>query len=176
MVPLVAVEAVAIGALVGFASTIKRLELVVAGLIAVAILYDLRPLDPRAPMVVEAQWDRPNVAARVRITACLPARRDGQTIMASMGSLGHYMQEAAAAGLTLRDFLHEGNGDIWLTALVDPRPFAPWLLIDEQAEGGDMLARHAREHPGFLDGYSRVCEGAGLALYQRQNRTLNVKR
>ena len=27
-----------------------------------------------------------------------------------------------------------------------------------------MLARIAREQPHFLDGYSRVCEGAGLAL------------
>ena len=39
-----------------------------------------------------------------------------------------------------------------------------------------MLAKLAREHPQFLDGYSRVCEGAGVALYQRQNRMLNVKR
>ncbi len=30
-----------------------------------------------------------------------------------------------------------------------------------------MLARIAREHPHVLDGYSRVCEGAGLALYRR---------
>ena len=39
-----------------------------------------------------------------------------------------------------------------------------------------MLAKRAREHPHFLDGYSRVCEGAGVALYERQNRMLNVKR
>ena len=30
-----------------------------------------------------------------------------------------------------------------------------------------MLAAIAREHPAFLDGFSRVCEGAGLALYRR---------
>ena len=30
-----------------------------------------------------------------------------------------------------------------------------------------MLATIARERPAFLDGYSRVCEGAGLALYRR---------
>ncbi len=30
-----------------------------------------------------------------------------------------------------------------------------------------MLARLAREHPSFLDGYQRTCEGAGLALYKR---------
>ena len=96
--------------------------------------------------------------------------------MASMGSLGHYMQEASQEGFAIRDFLHEGNGDIWLAALYDPRPFSEWILIEEKAEGGDLLAKRAREYPPFLDGYSRICEGAGLALYERQNRMLNVKR
>jgi hypothetical protein len=41
------------------------------------------------------------------------------------------------------------------------------MLIEEKAEGGDMLARISRERPGFLRGYDRVCEGAGLALYRR---------
>jgi hypothetical protein len=77
------------------------------------------------------------------------------------------MQEASRSGIDIRDFLHEGNGDIWLAALEDPRPFADWVLVEEKAEGGDMLAHIAREHPRFLDGYSRVCEGAGLALYRR---------
>ena len=88
-----------------------------------------------------------------------------------MGSLGHYMQETSRAGFRLRDFLHEGNGDIWLSALArGPRAFAEWVLIEEKAEGGDMLAMRAREDPRFLDGYSRVCEGAGLALYQENKR------
>ncbi len=78
------------------------------------------------------------------------------------------MQEASHAGFALRDFLHEGNGDIWLAALpFGPRPFAEWVLIEEKAEGGDMLAAIVREHPRFLDGYSRICEGAGLVLYRR---------
>ena len=87
--------------------------------------------------------------------------------MASMGSLGHYMQDLSGAGFSLRDFLHEGNGDIWLNALDSPRPFVGWMLIEEQAEGGDMLAGIARERPAFLDGFTRVCEGGGLALYRR---------
>jgi hypothetical protein len=93
-----------------------------------------------------------------------------------MGSLGHYMQEASLDGFLLRDFLHEGNGDLWLAALDGPRRFAGWVLIEEKAEGGDVLAKLARSHPHLLDGYSRVCEGAGLALYRRQNPTVNVSR
>jgi hypothetical protein len=139
------------------------------GLIVLAA-FELSPLDASAPMVTEAQWDRPNRAVRQQVTDCLASRYGGEEVMASMGSLGHYMQELSSAGFQLRDFLHEGNGDVWLMALLDPRPFAGWMLIEEKAEGGDMLARRARENRRFLDGFSRVCDGAGLVLYRR-NRT-----
>ena len=111
------------------------------------------------------------------MTACLKSRYDGTSIMASMGSLGHYMQEMSRDGFDVRDFLHEGNGDIWLNALNAPRDYAGWLMIEEKAEGGDMLYKRAREKPDFLRGFSRVCEGAGVALYRRdQNRMPNVNR
>jgi hypothetical protein len=164
MVPLIAVEAVGAGFAAGL---VKRAALPASLLVLALAAYELRPLDAAAPMVVEAQWDRPNVEARGRVTACLGEPGSGQKIMASMGSLGHYMQEASKAGFAIRDFLHEGNGDIWLAALETPAPFAEWILIEEKAEGGDMLARRAREQPHFLSGYSRACEGAGLALYVR---------
>jgi hypothetical protein len=41
------------------------------------------------------------------------------------------------------------------------------MLIEEKAEGGDMLAQRSRQKPEFLKGYEPVCEGAGLALYKR---------
>ena len=164
MVPLVAAEAIGVGIAVGL---VRRRATLAAILAAALLAVDVRPLDPSAPMVVEAQWDVPNVRAREQVTDCLRANYDGDTIMASMGSLGHYMQEASRRGFLLRDFLHEGNGDIWLAALDGPRPYAGWVLIEEKAEGGDMLAARARQHPAFLDGYERVCAGAGLALYHR---------
>jgi len=120
-------------------------------------------------MLEEAQWDVPASLGRHNVTACLTRDYRGDKIMASMGSLGQYMQEASLAGYALRDFLHEGNGDIWLAALADPRPFVDWMLIEEKAEGGDMLARLARQRPSFLDGYERACEGAGLVVYRRRD-------
>jgi hypothetical protein len=181
MVPMLAMEAIAVGALVGFVGLLRppeggRYRRLAAVAVLILAAIELHPFDRQAPMVVEAQWDRVNVAPRHAVTSCLRARYRGETIMASMGSLGHYMQETSRDGFNLRDFLHEGNGDIWLAALEQPRNYAGWLLIEEKAQGGDMLAKRAREHPEFLSGYSRVCEGAGVALYERQNRTLNVKR
>jgi hypothetical protein len=164
LVPMIPV--VAIGC--GLAAGLVRRGRAAASLFVLAVaVATLQPFDPSAPMVLEAQWDRPNLPVRLQVTRCIGRLRPGAKIMASMGSLGHYMQETSTYGFRLRDFLHEGNGDIWLAAIQRPRPFADWVLIEEKAEGGDMLARIAREHPHFLDGYSRVCEGAGLALYRR---------
>jgi hypothetical protein len=164
MVPLLAAEAVLAGAAAGWWTRLRAISIPALVLLTV---FEVHPFDASAPMVVEAQWDRPNVSARDRVTACLAPKYDGATVMASMGSLGHYMQDLSRDGFRIRDFLHEGNGDIWLNALHDPRPFVGWVLVEEQAEGGDMLAKQAREHPAFLAGFSRVCEAAGLALYRR---------
>jgi hypothetical protein len=177
VVPLIAIESIAAGlVLVPLARWSRWAGRVAMVALVAAVLVERPPLDSTAAMVVEAQWDRPNIVARREVTACLGSSTSHDTIMASMGSLGHYMQETSEAGFAVHDFLHEGNGDIWLRALEGPRPFVGWILIEEKAEGGDMLARRARENPRFLDGFSRVCEAAGLALYQRQNRMLNVAR
>jgi hypothetical protein len=164
MVPLIAAEAVCAGFAAGLWKPVRIAAPVALLLVA---LFELHPIDAAAPMVVEAQWDRPNVAGRQQVTDCLRRGYRGEIVMASMGSLGHYMQELSLSGFPVRSFLHEGNGDIWLAALNGPRPFAGWVLTEEKAEGGDLLAGLARENPSFLNGFSRLCEGAGLALYRR---------
>ena len=50
---------------------------------------------------------------------------------------------------------------------VRPQTLCGWLLFEEKAEGGDVLAETIRAHPRFLEGFSRVSEGAGVALHQR---------
>jgi len=164
MVPLLAAQAICAGVAAG---SWRRGRVPLSLGLVVIVALELRPLDLSAPMVTEAQWDRPNITARAAVTGCLTDGYRGDSIMASMGSLGHYMQDLSKAGFSIRDFLHEGNGDIWLNALFTPRPYAGWILVEEKAEGGDMLAGIARERPEFLAGYTRVCEAAGLALYRR---------
>jgi 4-amino-4-deoxy-L-arabinose transferase-like glycosyltransferase len=164
MTPLVPALAVFAGLGVGLLRGWPRRAAAVL-LIGLA-LVETPPFDLRSPMVLEAQWDTGNSAARREVTRYLAGHYDGRTIMASMGSLAHYMQELSRAGLALRDFLHEGNGDIWLAALADPRPHVGWILIEEQAAGGDRLARIVRREPRFLDGFERVAEGGGVALYR----------
>ena len=121
-------------------------------------------------MVLEAQWDRPNSRGRQDVTACLPSEAPRPMVMASMGSLAHYMHELSHAGFGIRNFLHEGNGDIWLAALNGPDRYVDWLLIEERAAGGDMLFKRAAAEPRFLEGFDRVCAGGGVALYRNRAR------
>jgi hypothetical protein len=165
MIPLIPAVGIGVGCAVGLAG---RAKLVAAAAVGAALVAAPHPLDPAAPMVLEAQWDRSNQAGRGQVAAYLRRHWDGEPVMASMGSLAHFMQELASDGHRVRDFLHEGNGDIWLAALESPGPHAEWMLIEEYAEGGDMLAVRARQRPRFLAGYDRVAEGGGVALYHRR--------
>ncbi len=166
MIPI-AVAATASAGLVFSVVPAKTRALAAAALLALAVV--LRPpLSPTSPMVVEAQWEVPFSQGRRAVTAFLQEHYDGTPILASMGSLAHYMQEAASIGLCLRDFLHEGNGDLWSDAIASPRMYVRWILIEEQARDGGPLARRASTDPAFLEGFSRVSEGGGLALYERR--------
>ncbi|MGE3488375.1 MAG: hypothetical protein AB7N29_00105, partial [Vicinamibacterales bacterium] len=97
-VPLILGAAACIGATVGLA---RRAAAPIAIILFTAIVWQARPLDPMAPMVTEAQLDRPNGIGRQAVTACLSRSYDGTTIMASMGALAHYMQELSLAGFHL---------------------------------------------------------------------------
>jgi len=166
MVPLV----VASGALAGLAVArvpARARSWVAVVLVAVAFLTR-PPFDPNAPMVTEAQWETPYRLGRENISRYLDAEYDGTPILASMGSLAHYMQEASRHGLRLANFLHEGNGILWTAALRSPRRHVRWVAIEQQAEGGDMLAALVRDDPTFLEGFDEVAQGGGVALFRRR--------
>jgi hypothetical protein len=77
-------------------------------------------------MVIEAQRDAASVVARQVLTECLLENYDHSPILASMGSLAPYMQETARAGLSIRQFIHEGIGQLWADSLIDPSRHASW--------------------------------------------------
>jgi hypothetical protein len=168
IVALVVALGLLAGTLVGLMRRIApRLSIPAAVGLVVLVAFERPPVAGDAPMVREAQRDVPNSRARAAVTAYLTREWDGAPIMASMGSLAHYMQETSHAGFHIRDYLHEGNGDLWIEALKTPSPHAAWILIEERAEGGDMLAALSRQRTEFLSGYRRVAEGGGVALYRR---------
>ena len=117
-------------------------------------------------MIVEAQRVAAEDAGRTAVTRYLTAHWDGQPIMMSMGSLAQYMHDLSAVGFNVRDFLHEGNGELWKYAMRTPRPYVEWIAIQEKADR-DEIFRQTRVDPSFLAGYTRVCSGGGVALYRR---------
>jgi hypothetical protein len=165
MIPLVAACWALAGTALG--GLPRRWQLPAAAALAVLALVQVPSIGAETPMVTEAQRERPQQRARAAVTRYLSVEHDGQPILASMGSLGHYMQETASIGLDIRAFVHEGNGDLWAGALERPRSHVRWILIEEAAEGGDILFARAQRDVRFLDGFSRVAEGGGVALYRR---------
>jgi hypothetical protein len=174
MIPLVAACALSAGLLTGLT---RRAAPLLGAFLVAAALIESPPWDRSAPMLLEAQWDVPASRARRAVSACLASGYRGEKVLASMGSLAHYMQELSWQGFALADFVHEGNGIIWETAMASgPAPHAGWMLVEEQAEGGDVLAQRLRRDPAFATGMRRVCDGGGVALYQRVNGRTAVRR
>ena len=168
MTPLVAACALWCGLLVGRLR--GRVAWTAAVLIVGLCVVPTPPWDARAAMVREAQLDRPNSLARRAVSACLSRGYRGEKILTSMGSLAHYMQELSWQGLALHDFVHEGNGVIWdLVLETGPAPHVGWMLVEEVAEGGDVLAQRIRTDPSFTRGMQRVCASGGVALYKRSS-------
>ena len=158
-VPLVFAACALCGAGIGLLP--RRVRLLAAALLVAGALVHDSPLDRGAPMVLEAQRDNVNRAGRLAVTAYLVKHYDvngGEVIMLSMGSLAHYIHDLSAFGYRVRNFLHEGNGDLWVYALEQgPHGFADWVLVEEKAEGGDALYLRGRV-PGVL---SRLRAGRG---------------
>jgi hypothetical protein len=140
-----------------------------AAVVAVWLIATVKPLDAHAPMVLEAQWDVPFSLGRRNVTACLAREYKGERILASMGSLAHYMQELSQAGINIRDFVHEGTLPYWQEAIEAPKGRVGWILVEERAEGGDILAKRVRESSAFTTGFRRVCADGGVALYKSEN-------
>ena len=135
-------------------------------LVAVAV-FQTPPLDRHALLIVESQRDAENAAGRTAVTAYLKQHYTGDTpIMMSMGSLGHYMHDLGREGFDIHSFLHEGNGEAWRYAVLGPKGYVNWVVIEERAEGGDSLYQAWKRDARYLEGFDRVAEGGGAALYR----------
>ena len=165
-VPLVAAAAAITGTAVGL---LPRRAQAAAGLAVVTLAaWQAPPFFERTAVVAESQRDASNFEGRRAVTAYLERHWDGQPILMSMGSLSHYMHDLSRSGFHIRDFLHEGNGEIWKYVVQHPHPVVEWIAIEEKAEGGDALFWQATHDATFLRGFQRVAEGGGVALYRRR--------
>ena len=143
--------------------------------VALWLAVTMAPLDTRAPMVEEAQWDLPFSLGRRNVTACLMRDYRGEPILASMGSLAHYMQELSHVGIDIRDFVHEGNLPYWQEAIEAPRGRVGWIL-DRGARRGRGYAGGTRTcFLGLHFRFTRVCADGGVALYRAESKNKDLE-
>ena len=162
--PLVAAAAAVFAGGVG---VLPRLLRAPVALLAVSLtVAQAHPFDRDAPLIRESQREAAAMEGRRAVTAYLRQHYDGRTIMMSMGSLGHYMHDLSLAGFAIKDFLHEGNGEIWRFAMLDPTGHAGWLIVEENAEGGDALHHAAARDRRWLAAFKKVAQGGGATLYR----------
>jgi hypothetical protein len=164
-VPLVVACAALVGAGISLLPRVLRAS---AAIVAVAAsIWQVSPLDRTAPVIVESQRDAQNMVGRRAVTAYLRTHYDGRPIMMSMGSLAHYMHDLSLEGFDIHDFLQEGNGEVWVSAMqYGPAAYVRWVAVEERAEGGDAVYQRSKQFAGFLKGFERVAEGGGVALYR----------
>jgi hypothetical protein len=165
-VPLVAAAAALAGC--GVALLPRRVRPIAGAALVAAAIWQAPPFQATAPVVTESQREAPNQKGREAVTAYLRAHWDGQPILMSMGSLAPYMHDLSKDSIGISDFLHEGNGEIWIHAARRPAPFVEWIAIEERAEGGDALHWKTLHDAEFLKGFARVAEGGNVALYRRE--------
>jgi hypothetical protein len=166
-IPLILGASLIVGCAVGLTRVFAT---PLALLLFMAVVLQRPPFDPTASMAAEAVLDRENGRGRAAVTRCLQSRYASGTIMMSMGALGHYMHELSAAGFSIRDFLHEGNGAMWDSAFTrGPAPVAEWVLVEGFAEGGDAVIQRHRQYPRLLEDYEAICTGGNVTLYHRRN-------
>ncbi len=94
----------------------RGLRLPAAAAVVVWALMQSSPFSAHAPMIGEAQRDAANKVGRGNVTNYLRDHWDGTTIMMSMGSLAHYMHDLTELHMQVRDFLQEGNEQLWVHA------------------------------------------------------------
>ena len=145
----------------------RPLRAVAAAALVVVVLVHASPLNRDSLLVIESKRDAANAVGRQAVTTYLRQHYHGESpIMISMGSLAHYMHDLGRAGFDIHSFLHEGNGEVWQYAVLGPRRYVTWLIMEERAEGGDVLFHAAGRDPRYLEGFERVAEGGGIALYR----------
>jgi hypothetical protein len=164
-VPLVVACAVSTGLGVGL---LGRAAPAAALVVASIALVEAPPFRQESAMIREARRDI-HIGGRAHVTACLQREYRGGVVMMSMGALAHYMHELSAAGFDISDFLHEGNHPLWDSAITrGPAHLAEWVIVEEEAEGGDAIVRRYRQFPRLLEDYERICTGGNISLYRRR--------
>jgi hypothetical protein len=139
----------------------RHLQAAVLVLAALQVAAVPRPL----PVLREATRDERDVAERLPVLAAFREQYAGGHVLASMGSLAPVLYELGQLGLPLREVVHEGNGNWWSYAVVDPRREVTWIISAQ----GDILdqERRLRSRSGYPEGFAPAMRFGRVTIYRR---------
>jgi hypothetical protein len=146
------------------AATMRRPILQAAALIVTCSQLLVAPLP--LPIVREATWDRRDVVERLPVLDAFRRQYTGGHILASMGSLAPVLFELNQRGIPLRDFVHEGNGNWWTYAVVDPAREVEWMIIAK----GDVIDQERQLRSGYPEGFVPALRFGGVTFFRRASR------
>jgi hypothetical protein len=137
----------------------RRLQALVLVIAALQVAAVPRPL----PVLREAMRDRHDVAERGPVLAAFREQYAGGHVLASMGSLAPVLFELGQLGLPLREVVHEGNGNWWDYAVVDPAREVRWIIIAR----GDILDQERQFRPRYPEGFVPAFGFGRVTIYRR---------
>jgi hypothetical protein len=137
----------------------RRLQALVLVLAALQIAAIPRPL----PVLREAMRDRRDVAERLPVLAAFRQQYSGGHVLASMGSLAPVLFELGQLGIPLREVVHEGNGNWWSYAVVDPGREVRWIISAQ----GDILDQERQFRSGYPEGFVPALSFGRVTIYRR---------
>ena len=149
---------------------------VAAALRRAAAIVQASPLDRSAPLIAEAQRDAENMRGAPGGDLISPGalRRPVDHDEHGLARPLH-ARPVRAPDSASSEFLHEGNGELWVFAVLNgPRGHVGWVAIEERAEGGDaLLHRKPRTDPARSSMASSEWRKAGRGAVPRCQRPWN---
>lgn len=88
----------------------------------------------------------------------------GGNILASSGAVDPIF---LFSEIPMKDFIYEGNRDIWLRSLVTPQKYAKWVVMTNAGNALDFVARKLEHNPQFLKNYRFVARKNNINIYER---------
>jgi len=117
-----------------------------------------------------ARWCEPGYCADVVAAGeYLKEQYDGGRILIHVHGAG--TRVLFYSDRPVKELIHEGNAPLWQEALADPRPYARWVVMagDQATLRGDEVFLRLYGSPIISDGYSKLFDRQGVAIYRRND-------
>lgn len=88
----------------------------------------------------------------------------GGNILASSGAVDPIF---LFSEIPMKEFIYEGNRDIWLGSLITPQKYAQWVVMTNAGNALDFVARKLEHNPQFVKNYQFVARKNNINIYER---------